>query len=296
MPVFVGLDCGGTSCRVLAISEAREVLFRGQSGPANLLTTPDDVLASSLAKALEGCPEAGVVCGCFAGLLTTDEREKGRVLLSGFFPQARLRLEADYAAAFAACPSGTDICVIAGTGSLVCSRNYGTFDKSGGGGYLIGDPGSGFRFGRAALWEFLNSSEEPSKTLLAAIEHRFGTIEPNEVVKQLYLGRSPAAKIAYFAEVFAEDLREKRAYAVATVAREFLDLARIVADHARRFLPGPHSLQICLAGSIWKQSTQMAEMFENVLATAMEDRGFELSKLRRTPVEGAVELAREVML
>src|SRR5205807_213868 len=138
-------------------------VFRGEAGPANLSTTPNDQLQANLRKALHNAPQPNFACACFAGLATEDDRQRATIILAELFPKARLRIERDYPAAFVASPDGTDVCVIAGTGSLVCSRiaseseiqnpksKIQNFQKSGGNGYVLGDDGSAFQYGRALL-------------------------------------------------------------------------------------------------------------------------------------------------
>src|SRR5579885_573467 len=117
MAVFVGLDCGGSSTRVLAIDENGKPLFRGQSGPANLLSTPKALILKNLQAATRKCPPPVSVCGCFAGLVDDAVRKQANQLLKQVFPSVKkIRSEADYVAALAACGAETDVCVIAGTG------------------------------------------------------------------------------------------------------------------------------------------------------------------------------------
>src|SRR2546421_6381610 len=166
-PLFLGLDCGGSSTRALVQDSEGNTVFRGEAGPANLSTTPNDELQANLSKALLNAPQPNFACACFAGLATEDDRQRATNILAQLFPKATLRIERDYPAAFAASPEGTDVCVIAGTGSLVCSRAQNPnaesspnaerrmpnaeFEKSGGNGYVLGDDGSAFQYGRALL-------------------------------------------------------------------------------------------------------------------------------------------------
>src|SRR5690349_21416190 len=120
--VFVGLDCGGSSTRVLAINEKGAPIFRGQSGPANLLSTPRAAIRQSLRTATYKCPTPTTVCACFAGLVDDSVRKQATSFLKEVFPDVKkIRAEADYVAALAACGPASDACVIAGTGSIVCS-------------------------------------------------------------------------------------------------------------------------------------------------------------------------------
>src|SRR5438105_3244428 len=127
--IWLGLDGGGSSLRALAVDERGETVFSGQSGPANLLSTPSESLALHFEKALQGVPMPEAICGCFAGLLTNTDREQAIELLAHYFPKALLRVEPDYAAALAA-EQDADLCVVAGTGSIVCSNYRGKLVKS----------------------------------------------------------------------------------------------------------------------------------------------------------------------
>lgn len=51
MGIYVGLDCGGSSSRVLAMDEAGTQLFVGSSGAANILSTPEFRLRRNLENA-----------------------------------------------------------------------------------------------------------------------------------------------------------------------------------------------------------------------------------------------------
>ena len=199
MAVYVGLDCGGSSTRVVAVDELGSVLYQGQGGSANLASTPEKLLANNLRKATVDCPQPTGVCGCFAGLLTKDDRERGELHLRHLFPYAAVRAEPDYAAALFANEPFPDLCVICGTGSLICSRAEGNVVKSGGGGYILGDIGSAYQFGRDALRHFLYSPQEPSSRLVKAVEEFFTSTEANQVIAKVYRTPSPAALIAKFA-------------------------------------------------------------------------------------------------
>ena len=120
MAVFLGLDCGGSSCRAVAVNTSGAILHQGQAGPANLANTPPGRLQNHLYRATENSPAPDFVCGCFAGLLTADDRSRANDILARTFPSAKVRSEPDYYAALMA-SEDADVCVVAGTGSVVCS-------------------------------------------------------------------------------------------------------------------------------------------------------------------------------
>ncbi|RYG17884.1 hypothetical protein EON82_23310 [bacterium] len=294
MQTFVGLDCGGSTSRVLAVDETGQTLFRGQSGPANLLATPDAVVEQNLRKASAGCPPATAVCGAFAGLVGPHQRERAERLLRDLFPGASVRAEADYAAAHAAAAPGTNITIIAGTGSLVCGHDAdGRLVKTGGRGYLLGDEGSGYRFGHAALVHFLRRPSARTANLWAAVENIFGTREDAEIVAKVYQAPSPQPLLARLLPAFAADLEAGAAYAEALAAREQADLAELVATHVEAYLFDLPKVRIALAGGVWNATDKFERLFRTSLEGWLPDVEIEIDRIVRPPVQGAVALAKE---
>lgn len=297
MPTFVGLDCGGSTSRVLAVDETGTTLFRGQSGPANLLATPEDIVLANLRRASEGCPPATSVCGAFAGLVGPVEKARAEIMLRDLFPGAAVRAEADYAAAHAASAPGTHVTIIAGTGSLVCGDDAGgKLIKSGGRGYLLGDEGSGYRFGHAALVHFLRRPSARTANLIAAVESVFGTRDEATIVAKVYGVPSPQPLLARLLPAFAADLDAGAAYAEASAQREEGELAELVATHVETHLFDLPEVRVALAGGVWNASDRFERLLHAALESWLPDRRIEIDRIVRPPVQGAIVLAKEVML
>ena len=294
MQIVVGLDCGGSSSRVLAVDADGNIVFKGQSGPANLTSTPESRLRRNLASALKGCPPVAAACGCFAGLLNEDQRSYALDLLRGLLPGAKVRAEPDYTAAFYAANVGTNLCVIAGTGSLVCSLREGRIEKSGGRGYLLGDEGSAFAYGRDALLHFLNAPDAASPRLRAAVEDVFDTTVPNEVVSAVYRSATPAGILAKLAKPLGLDARAHEPYALKAIESNTARLVDVVERHVELHLAG-ETIRVCLAGGLWKGSAGFTQAFEKDLRRRFPDRVASVEKTAHPPVYGAVLLARSIM-
>ena len=292
MSVFVGLDCGGSSSRVLAIDENGKVLHSGSSGAANLVSTPDQRLRRNLARAIEGCPQPDSVCGCFAGLVNQDLRNFAISVLRDFFPNAQLTAEPDYAAAFFASDPGTQVCVIAGTGSLVCSFDGKHMYKSGGRGYLLGDEGSGYQFGRDALIHYLNDPSLASPALRAVILDVLKTDQESEIIPLIYKSAPPSTLIAKLAKGLAKDANESKAYALSSIEQHTGALARVTARHIRAHVPGT-TVKVSLAGGIWKASTNFMALFRDVLQDELSETEVDVRRISRPPLQGAVALAQQ---
>lgn len=293
MSIFVGLDCGGSSSRVIAVDSAGAILFQGQSGAANLLSTPENRIRKNLGHATNSCPEADFVCGCFAGLINDNVRSRGIAILSDYFPKAVLRAEPDYSAALYASPEA-DICVISGTGSLVCSRSQGKIVKSGGRGYILGDEGSGFQFGRDALLHFLNRPSDSSPNLKKTIQEIVGSLEESDIITAVYRAPSPATILAKIAKAVGQDALAKEPYALTSIKKNLTDLTRVVSGHISKHHPTAKNLSITLAGGIWKAGAAYKSNFQTLLESEMPGIEFDIQKLTKPPLYGAVELAKEL--
>lgn len=294
MSIFLGLDCGGSSCRAVAINQDGQVLHQGQAGPANLASTPPGKILSHVMRASNEGPQPNFVCGCFAGLLIEADRERAIEMMRGIFPQAELRAEPDYYAALMASDDAT-VCVIAGTGSLVCSRQDGRVVKSGGRGYILGDVGSAYQYGRAALLHFLDSGpKNVSEPLRKIVEERFGAINENEVLARLYRGGLPAAQLAKLAATLGKDARAGEPYALHALDDQSERLAQVAASHINRFHSDLPEVVISLAGGLWDGSTLFRATFESKLRTIMPHKALTIMRINRPPVHGAVQLAKEM--
>lgn len=298
MSVFVGLDCGGSSTRVMATDDAGSLLFQGQSGAANVANTPENRLRRSLASATQGCPSADFVCAGMAGVVNASTRERATKMLREIFPGAQVRVEPDYTAAYFACPLGTDVCVISGTGSLVCSQeaNSDLINRSGGGGYLLGDEGSAYQYGRDAIRQFLQAPNEASDTLLASIHQQFGTIIAGDVVAEIYRTPAPATILAKLAKSLIADYRAGHAYAIRSVEYQTEGLAQVVLNHIHHFeLQTRNPLRLCLAGGLWKGASEIQAAFEGTLSRMEPTLSVLVTRIEKPPIHGALTLAHRMV-
>ncbi len=269
-----------------------EPVFLSQGGSANLATTCEFTLVRSLQRALEGVPEVTATCACFAGLMTDESREEALHLVTPLVKSERFRIEPDYAAALRACPEGTDICIIAGTGSVICSRTETGLVKSGGGGYLLGDEGSGFQYGRAALAHYIRDPAGSSDALRSAVKCLFDTTEPNRVVERVYAANAPAPLMAGLATALMKDAQDRRPYAMEVIATQSELLAQLAASHLSTHHPDKSEPLFGLAGGLWKRGA-FRDSFTSALVNLIPQATAHKSEM--PPVRGAALLARELL-
>ncbi|CAM5391974.1 hypothetical protein SALBM311S_03730 [Streptomyces alboniger] len=177
--LVVGLDAGGTRTRaVLAVARADgPVVGEGAAGPGNALTVPVPQLTDHLTEAVaDAVPErlrgsVVSVVGGFAGATAASPDDPGHVNARSALTAALRRLDvptgpvgicSDIEAAFAAAPGtpADGLALVAGTGAvamrIIDRHATATVD---GDGWLLGDDGSGFWIGRAAVRAALRTAD-----------------------------------------------------------------------------------------------------------------------------------------
>ncbi|MBC8063405.1 MAG: hypothetical protein H7Y17_01130 [Chlorobia bacterium] len=294
MPIYLGLDCGGSSSRAMALDQSGQVIHQGQAGSANLVSTPERRLRSNLMQATRECPEADFICGCFAGLMTEHDRHRAESYLSAIYPLARVHAEPDYAAAYSASEDGTDVCVIAGTGSLVCSRINGRMVKSGGRGFILGDEGSAFHIGRGALLHYLKSPREASDAMKEYLLKHFDSLEEGAIISRLYQMPSPQSTLAKLAKALSQDAKDGRPYALEIIGSQMDSLGTVVMRHAERNFPTAKGLKITLAGGLWQNAPHYRDAITRRLEEKLPKMNLEVHRIVKPPVYGAVMLAKEM--
>ncbi|MER8185558.1 BadF/BadG/BcrA/BcrD ATPase family protein [Kitasatospora sp. NPDC094015] len=164
-PLVLGLDVGGSTTRVLVADLAGRILGTARGSGGNPVSNGEPAalraIAGTLREALAGVDPAGVA----AGVLGLAGGLSGSPALSGLWPAAGLpvepRLTGDVELAYAAGTSEPDgTALISGTGAVAAEiRGYAAVRTADGHGWLLGDRGSGYWLGRAAV-----------RTALAAVD------------------------------------------------------------------------------------------------------------------------------
>ena len=194
--LVVGIDAGGTATRARGVQDGT-VVHDGLGGPANPNGCSPDTVRDSLERALDGCPEPTRIVASVAGARLPAGRELLQRVLRDLCPTAYIEVVPDYVAAFAACPAGTDVCVVAGTGSVVCSPAAdGSLQISGGYGWLLGDHGSAAQLGKALLARYVEDPAALPSEVRAAIGDLLGTDDRRVLVQAIQTAPSPARALA----------------------------------------------------------------------------------------------------
>ena len=163
-PLYLGIDGGGSKCRVVIVSPDQQVLGEGLSGPANPLrgmkVATDSILnATQQALTCAGLPfndMSRLIVG--AGLAGVNVPQYYQLFSDWQHPFKKLYLTSDLHVACMGAHQGQDgAVIIVGTGSCGLASVNGKLLEVGGHGFPYGDNGSGAWFGMQMLHKVLLS-------------------------------------------------------------------------------------------------------------------------------------------
>jgi glucosamine kinase len=202
---YLGVDGGGTGCRVRIEDEAGTVLGQGLSGPATTRLGIEAAWASIWHACTAAIAEAGFdaseLSRTHAGIGLAGVGRKGALdaLRAISHPFADVAYSSDGMAACLGAHSGADgAIVIAGTGSIGLGFVDGRALRVGGYGFPISDEGSGADLGLKTLQLALRAHDgrHDRTALLAEVMQRFQD-DPMEAVA--WMDRATATDYASFA-------------------------------------------------------------------------------------------------
>lgn len=286
--ILIGLDVGGSKTRGISIIDDTVVDER-VTGSTNVQNVSRKTAADRLAELLTGlgaqCAQQVFVGS--GGVDTPADERQLRALIEPHAPDAEITVVHDTRLVLAAAGLSVGIAVIAGTGSAVWGVNSaGSEARSGGWGYLLGDEGSGFWFGREAVRHSLRSADlgEPPDLLTTALLRECELAHPTELI-QLFHGGTDRRYWAAKSRLVFDAARDGHTPSQDMIRQAGADLATQVLDVARRLsLAGP----IALGGGLGLNQPAMRD----ALAAELTERGItDLRTLAGEPVYGVRHLA-----
>jgi N-acetylglucosamine kinase-like BadF-type ATPase len=178
------------------------------------------------------------------------------------------------------------VLVVAGTGSVVCSRTPDGFVTTGGLGWVLSDHGSAARLGRAVLDRHCITPDAVVGEHLARV---LGSAVPSQLARAVADAPAPQAALASAAPVLTAAAEDRREWAIDLLDSEMALLAATVAEHIQA--RGRPSTGLGLAGGVWTSHAATAA-FARGLSAAGIRAGYTV--LTTPPVRAALEIAREV--
>jgi glucosamine kinase len=300
--LIVGVDAGATHT-VAALARGGELLRTAVGDPANPNVEGPvravEAVARTIDCVLRGETPAAVSVGA-AGAGRKEAADPMRAELAKRFPNSRVAVVDDaHIALRAAIPEGDGMAVISGTGSIVYAEVGGRRFRAGGYGYLIGDEGSGFAIGAAALRRLLQATDgmAQSDAFLDDLATRLRAHGASDILARVYGSAAPVGEIAAWAPLVLEHAASGVPSAIAIIHAaqgQLFECIRAVAMRSastRTSTGGDVPLAFC--GGLLRE--------ENILRRALEARiATELPRLRIVrasfePYMGALADARRLM-
>ncbi len=167
MNLFLGVDGGGTGCRVALADGQGHILAHADGGAANIASNPETALANILTASRAAAAQAfgdqaeAVLPRIRAGLGLAGANASGAAgWLGAHLPFAQSRIKTDAITAVKGALGAADGIVAAmGTGSVFAIQHAGRIRQIGGWGFWLGDEGSGAALGRALLARALRARD-----------------------------------------------------------------------------------------------------------------------------------------
>lgn len=248
--LVLGIDGGGTGCRAALATASGEIIGRGRSGPANIMTD----LEGARNNIVEAARLAFVDAGRDAGLISQTDAVLGlagtnvggyKRQLEALLPFRRSVIESDAVIALNGALGDHDGAIgIIGTGSIFMARKAGRIKTIGGWGFMLSDLGGGARIGRDLLQEALLAHDDirPGSPLTSAVMERFGG-DPREIVR--FAAASKPADFGTFAPLVFDHATRNDAVAMRVLSRAVADIEE--ALDALQLEPGQ---LLCLLGGL----------------------------------------------
>ncbi|PZM96503.1 MAG: ATPase [Actinobacteria bacterium] len=281
----VGLDVGGATTRVTVIGLDGSRLGDGQAGAGNPITHGPELATNELRTALTTALSTVDLDGARAGVISLPGANRlladptGRAVFDTVWRDAGLRcpytvlddLLVAYASATAA-PDGA--VVLADLDAVAASIRQMAVDRTADGyGWLLGDGGSAFWLGRAAVRRLLadlDAGQEPSRLASQVLTELLGTAQlssrPRHTVDRVVqaVSRRPPIELAKLAPLVLTAAQEGDTTAIALVDEAAQRLAATVG----RVRGAVETTPVVLGGSLLTDGTVLAA----ALSAALRER------------------------
>jgi len=297
--IAVGVDAGGTAT-VAALSRGGRLQSTARGGPANPSSLGTFAAAAEIAAAVREVTAGATAHALFvaaAGAGRDSAREDLLASLRLTFPQIRhVAVEDDTRVALrAALPDGPGIAIIAGTGSVAYAENGPTRVRIGGSGYVLGDEGSAFAIGLAAVrmlarvYDGRATADETTEFVARA----FDALDRDALLDAVYGAPMDVPRIAALApNVLALAGKGDRTSTkiVQTAAQDLGELARAAARQSGMQEASP---TVVFAGGLLRENSLLSFLLETRITN--EIPGAAVMHLRDEPARAALRFAEALL-
>jgi N-acetylglucosamine kinase-like BadF-type ATPase len=298
MPLVIGVHAGGSTTVAVAACDG-EIVGTAAGEGANLrvngVVGAAETIADMTVEALGGQQPDALFVGA-AGGEDVDLADGLRLTLAKRFARSSVGVSDDARIALrAAVPDGDGAVVVAGTGSIVYAEIGEKSYRGGGNGYLLGDEGSGYAIGNAAVRLLLHTYDGRAERepLSERIEEKLRASDAQRVVASVSRLQTPVRVLAALAPLVltAAERGERGAMKILQVAA--LDLFELLRATLKRCDAADRHLRVALAGEMLSSNSSLRCLLETRVMNEMPR--LELLKCMPSPEYGALALARALL-
>lgn len=294
----LGIDAGGTKTVCQLADEQGTLVSAARSSGANLQAVGELQVEKVLHQVMEEAigdrdiaPDA--ICLGIAGVDRPDDATVVRGIMKRIGYKARVLVVNDALVALeAGAPDQPGVVIISGTGSISYGRNAeGLAARSGGWGYVLGDEGSGYWIGRAALRAVLRAADRrgADTTLTPLLLKHFAVDRPQGLIHEVYHSNLKPAAIGALAECVHQAFMQGDEVAVRILRGAADELESSAMSVARRLDMVGQQFAFILSGGIFKAVPWLDGELSRRLPVVAP--GSTVRLLEREPATGAVWLA-----
>ncbi len=294
----LGIDAGGTKTACLLADEQGQVLAEARGPGANLQASGElhveKVLHDVMEEAIgERQIMPAAICLGIAGVDRPDDAAVVRGIMKRIGYKARVLVVNDALVALeAGAPGKPGVVVISGTGSICYGRNTaGVAARSGGWGYVLGDEGSGYWIGRAALRAVLREADHRGRAtaLTPLLLEHFGVTRAQGLIHEVYHSSLKPSAIGALAKSVQAAFSKGDAVAIGILRGAADELEASAISVARRLDLTGSPFPFVLSGGIFRAVPWLEGELGRRLPVASP--GSHVKLLDREPAAGAVALA-----
>lgn len=298
MTHVLGIDAGGTKTVCLLADDTGRVVAEARRGGANLQAVGEleveKVLHDVMEEALgDRAIVPAAICLGIAGVDRPDDSAIVRAIMKRIGYKARVLIVNDALVALeAGAPGEPGVVVISGTGSICYGRNAsGEAARSGGWGYVLGDEGSGYWIGRAALRAVLREADRrgPRTALTRLLLDHFGVTQAQGLIHAVYHGTLKPSAIGALAKSVQIAFSEGDDVASGILRGAAKELEASAISVARRLEIVGDPFAFVLSGGIFRAVPWLQQELELRLPAAAPRSVVRLLDLE--PATGAVAFA-----
>jgi N-acetylglucosamine kinase-like BadF-type ATPase len=294
----LGIDAGGTKTVCQLADEHGTLIAEARSTGANLQAAGElqveKVLHDVMAEAIghrDIVPAA--ICLGIAGV----DRPEDSIVVAGIMRRigahARTIVVNDALVALeAGAPGAPGVVIISGTGSISYGRNARNEGaRSGGWGHVLGDEGSGFWIGRAAIRAVLREADRrgPRTMLTPLLLQHFGVTAAQNLIHEVYQSNLQPSAIGSLARCVQSAFSEGDEASTGILRGAADELESSGVSVARRLGMGESPFPFILAGGIFRAVPWLRDEMQRRLPLAVPNSTARL--LDREPAAGAVSFA-----